>query len=68
VNGGIEWGRIESLLVTIGCTVIEGKGSSVTFEMNGVRGYFHRPHPGKDALRYRVMNARDFLKAIGVTP
>ncbi|MDR2838372.1 MAG: type II toxin-antitoxin system HicA family toxin [Azonexus sp.] len=68
VNGSIDWSLIESLFVALGCAVIEGQGSSVTFEMNGVKAYFHRPHPGKDALRYRVTDARDFLRNIGVTP
>jgi hypothetical protein len=27
-----------------------------------------RPHPGKDALRYQIRAARDFLALIGVTP
>lgn len=65
VNGNIEWARIESLLVTVGCRVIEGSGSSVIFEKNGVRAYFHRPHPQKEALRYRVQDAREFLEALG---
>lgn len=65
VNGNIEWARIESLLVAMGCRVIEGSGSSVTFEKNEIRAYFHRPHPQKEALRYRVQAARDFLEAIG---
>lgn len=47
VNGNIEWSRIESLLVAIGCQVVEGSGSSVTFEKNGKKAYFHRPHPQK---------------------
>lgn len=67
-NGSIEWARIEVLLVAAGCRAIEGSGSSVTFEKNGMRAYFHRPHPGKDALRYRVTAAREFLEQLGVTP
>lgn len=67
-NGSLEWSRIESVLLAAGCRVIEGKGSSVTFEKEGIRAYFHRPHPRKEALRYRVEAARDFLTAIGVTP
>jgi HicA toxin of bacterial toxin-antitoxin, len=68
LNGALEWRRIESMLVAVGCRVIEGSGSSVTFEKHGLRVRFHRPHPGKDALRYRVRDARDFLTAIGVMP
>lgn len=61
VNGNIEWRDIESLLVTVGCRVVEGRGSSVTFEKDGVRATFHRPHPEKAALRYRIKAAREFL-------
>jgi hypothetical protein len=67
VNGNIEWSRIESLLVAIGCQVIEGSGSSVTFEKDGKKAYFHRPHPQKEALKYRVKAVREFLTKLGVT-
>lgn len=65
VNGNIEWSKIEALLTSIGCRTIEGTGSSVTFEKDGIRAYFHRPHPGKAALRYRVKDAREFLTKLG---
>ncbi len=68
VNGALEWSRIEALLVAAGCRTVEGAGSSVTFEKDGKRAYFHRPHPGNEALRYRVIAAREFLERIGVTP
>lgn len=35
VNGNIEWSRIEALFVAVGCVVVEGSGSSVTFEKTG---------------------------------
>ena len=47
----MEWSKIESLLGAIGCRTIEGAGSSVTFEKNGIRVYFHRPHLAKASLR-----------------
>jgi hypothetical protein len=68
VNGSIEWRRIESLLRALGCTVIEGAGSSITVERDAFRVRFHRPHPGKEALRYRVRDARAFLLQLGVVP
>jgi hypothetical protein len=68
VNGALEWRRIEALLVAVGCKVIEGSGSSVTFEKDGLKAYFHRPHPSKEALRYRVRDVRQFLQALGVKP
>ena len=68
VSGALEWRRIEALLLAVGCSVIQGSGSSVTFEKDGLCVRFHRPHPGKEALRYRVLDARAFLTEIGVTP
>ena len=70
VNGALEWRRIEALLVATECRLIEGSGSSVTFESNRLRAHFHRPHPGKEAeaLGYRVRDARAFLGSIGVEP
>ena len=68
VNGAIEWRRIEALLRAVGCQAIEGSGSSVTFEMSGHRAHFHRPHPGKEALRYRVRDVRAFLTTLGAQP
>ena len=68
VNGNIEWSRIESLLVAVGCKVIEGSGSSVTFEKNGMKVFFHRPHTQKEALRYRIKDVREFLNRTGFAP
>lgn len=68
INGNIEWAKIEALLVALGCRVIEGAGSSITFERDGIRAYFHRPHPAKAALRYRIKDARDFLIKLGEKP
>ncbi len=68
VNGNIEWSRIESLLAGLGCRFFEGAGSSVTFEFNGCKASFHRPHPGKEALRYRVKAVREFLQRMEIKP
>ncbi len=68
VNGAIEWARIEALLLAVGCRRIEASGSSVTFEKDGAKVFFHRPHPRREALRYRVKDARVFLQRIGVIP
>jgi len=68
VNGNIEWTRIESMLKAAGCRIVEGAGSSVTFESSGRKMTLHRPHPGKEALRYRVVAVREFLKKTGIKP
>ena len=68
VNGNIEWTRIESMLKAAGCKVIEGAGSSVMFEYSGRKMTVHRPHPGKEALRYRVLAVREFIETMGIRP
>ena len=55
-------------MVAAGCRVIEGSGSRVRFEKDGLVSTFHRPHPEKEAKRYQVRAARDFLDLIGVRP
>ncbi len=67
-NGNLRWDRIEALLVAVGCRVIEGNGSSITLEKDGKRAYFHRPHPQREALRYRVAAVREYLVKLGITP
>ncbi|MCX7080657.1 MAG: type II toxin-antitoxin system HicA family toxin [Pseudomonas sp.] len=64
----LEWARIESLFGAAGAQTIEGNGSRVRFELNGVVGTFHRPHPDKEAKPYQVRDARAFLEQAGVTP
>lgn len=64
----IEWAAVESLLTAVGCRMIEGNGSRVRFEKNGVIASFHRPHPAKEAKRYQVRDARDYLIKLGVRP
>ena len=66
VNGGLEWASIEGLLLALGCRIIEGSGSSVTFEKEGKRAHFHRPHPEREALRYRVRAVREYLATLGI--
>jgi len=68
VSGTLDWAAIESLLLAAGARLIEGRGSRVRFEKDGEVATFHRPHPGKEAKRYQVRDARDFLERIGVKP
>ena len=68
VSGTIEWSAIESLLVGVGCRVVEGSGSRVRFARGAETETFHRPHPAKEAKRYQVRAARAFLIRLGVEP
>ncbi len=68
VSAKIAWADVESLLVAVGCKTVEGKGSRVRFTFNGAIAAFHRPHPDKEAKRYQVRDAREYLDSIGVRP
>lgn len=68
LSGNLEWSAIESLLKSVGCEAIEGSGSAVKFRHGKLIALFHRPHPEKEAKRYQVRDAREFLRKIGVTP
>ncbi len=67
-NGNMKWADIEALLIAPGCQAIKGADSSVTFERDSIRVYFHSPHPEKKALWYRVKDAREFITWIGEAP
>ena len=68
VPGTVEWVAIENLLLAAGARLIEGRGSRVRFEKDGQVATFHRPHPAKEAKRYQLRDARDFLERIGTRP
>ncbi|MBI9082337.1 MAG: type II toxin-antitoxin system HicA family toxin [Desulfobacterales bacterium] len=68
VNGAMEWRKIEALFLALGALKDEGQGSAVTFFLNDKRADFHRPHPDKEALRYRIKAAREFLEKAGFKP
>lgn len=52
--------------MALGAKVTEGEGSRVSFFLNGAQLDTHRPHPGKEALCYRVKDVRKFLEKAGV--
>jgi hypothetical protein len=64
----IEWQDIEKLFLALGAKMVEGSGSRVTFHLNVVTADFHRPHPGKEAKRYQIVDVREFLTKAGIDP
>lgn len=64
----LAWRDIEVLFQALGASTIEGRGSRVRFELNGVVATFHRPHPEKEAKPYQVRDARRFLEQAGIKP
>ena len=67
VSATLEWRKIEALFIACGAITVEGNGSRVRFELNDVVATFHRPHPEKEAKRYQVRDAREFLIKAGVS-
>ncbi len=65
-SANVEWAAIERLLVSISCEIVEGSRSRVTLIYQGHVESFHRPHPAKEAKRYQVRQAKDFLVRIGI--
>ena len=64
----LAWRQVESLLIALDAQVIEGHGSRVRFELNGIIATFHRPHPQKEAKPYQIRDVRDFLTQAGIEP
>jgi hypothetical protein len=64
----IIFADIESLIKALGGTVLEREGSRVSVQLMGEEWRCHRPHPGKEAKRYQVEQARDLLDRVGVRP
>ena len=50
----------------LGGVVTEREGSRVKIELKGEQWRCHRPHPGKEAKRYQVEEARELLDRAGV--
>ena len=55
-------------MIALGGTVTERAGSRVKLALHGEVWNCHRPHPGKEARRYQVEEARELLERVGVKP
>ena len=66
--GAIVFKDVEALLLALGCTLTEGAGSRVRFDIDGAAFLCHRPHPGKEAKRYQIEQVREFIQQLGVMP
>jgi hypothetical protein len=64
----VVFADIEALIKALGGSVSERAGSRVKIELSGHQWRRHRPHPGKEAKRYQVEEARELLERAGVTP
>jgi len=67
-SAAVVFADIEALVIYLGGEVQEREGSRVKLRLGDVHWRCHRPHPGKEAKRYQVEQAREFLQRAGVTP
>ena len=65
-SASIVFADIEALIKALGGSVLEREGSRVRIELNDEQWRCHRPHPGKEAKRYQVEEARELLERAGV--
>lgn len=62
----INWEDIEKLMLALGATIREGRGSRATFILNKEGCSFHRPHPQKEAKSYQIRAVKKFLTENGI--
>lgn len=70
VKCDIPWDDVTALVRALGGEEIRRKkktgGSRVRFNLHGVKGFFHKPHPGNVADKGCVKDIREFVLAAGV--
>lgn len=66
VHADVRWRDVETMLVSLGAKIEEGRGSRVRVMLNGVAAVFHRPHPKPDTKTGAVKSLREFLTEAGI--
>jgi len=66
-TSSLVFSEIEALMLHLGGEVLERQGSRVKLMLGGQCWRCHRPHPGKEARRYQIEEAREFLLRAGVS-
>ena len=59
---------MEALFVAMGGAIKEREGSRIKITLQNEQWHCHRPHPGKEAKRYQVEEARELRERLGVKP
>lgn len=67
-SGTVVFAEIEALILALGGEVLEREGSRVKITLKGEQWRCHRPHPGKEAKKVQVEEARELLERVGVKP
>ena len=64
----VVFSDMEALFVAIGGAIKEREGSRIKITLQNEQWHCHRPHPGKEAKRYQVEEARELRERLGVKP
>ena len=64
----VVFSHIEALVVALGGAIKEREGSRIKITLHNAQWHCHRPHPGKEAKRYQVEEARELLERLGIKP
>lgn len=64
----LAFADIENQLLGLGATLHEREDSRVKFTLGVEKWHAHRPHPGKEAKKYQVESAREFLQRLEIKP
>lgn len=71
-KANILWSDIKALFKALVADLINKKSkksvSREHFKLNGVKGFFHRPHPGNITKKLTVEKVRIFLERAGIKP
>jgi hypothetical protein len=67
-SASVVFSDIEALVIALGGSVAEREGSRVKITLADQQWHCHRPHPGREAKRYQVEEARELLERGGVKP
>jgi len=67
-SSSLVFSDIESLVLALGGSVTEREGSRVRILLKGEQWRCHRPHPGREAKRYQVEEAREMFERLGIQP
>lgn len=67
-SASIIFADIEALIIALGGKIYERSGSRIKITLKTEQWHCHRPHPGKEAKRYQVEEARELFERTGVAP
>ena len=68
VLSNVKWSDIETLFISLGASVSEGRGSRVKILLHDRVSVFHRPHPQKETDKGALISVRRFLEEAGAKP